>query len=223
MCKWGFFSRSGSPLLTWNFLFRRRQDSLCSHVDQLRFFDFLEPDLDFKTVMSRFERQVSWLPLVAPTAELDSRSIENNLTFDSIWQPKSSFAYLPTLPETPPTTYADLHSSSSSSQIQIESIIDQRRAHVFSSPSPPPPSLMAASANSTMVQPVPLMKASLVTRSKVPIRSQEKNSRAISPSPYESALPSQKRTKSSTNMHQAEPVFTGISQYERLHARDASS
>ncbi|CAF4346897.1 unnamed protein product, partial [Rotaria magnacalcarata] len=26
-----------------------RQDSLCSHVDQLRFFDFLEPNFDFKT------------------------------------------------------------------------------------------------------------------------------------------------------------------------------
>ena len=51
------------------------------------------------------------------------------------------------------------------------------------------------------------------TRSKLPIRSQEKHSRAISPSPYESPLPSQKRTKSSTNIHENEPVLPGASQY----------
>lgn len=49
-------------------------------------------------------------------------------------------------------------------------------------------------------------------RSKLPIRSQEKNSRAISPSPYESSLPSQKRTKSSTNIHEPESIIPGASQ-----------
>lgn len=158
--------------------------------------------------MSRFERQVSWLPFVAPTAELNSRSVENNTTFDSIWQPKSSFSYLPSLPETPSPTHLDFHSSS---QIQIDSIIDQRHLNSFSTPSPPPPappSLLSTAAS----QPVPLMKAPVITRSKLPIRSQEKNSRAISPSPYESSLPSQKRTKSSTNIHQSEPVLPGVSQ-----------
>ena len=56
------------------------------------------------------------------------------------------------------------------------------------------------------------MKTALSTRSKLPFRSQEKNSRAISPSPYESSLPSQKRTKSSTNIHDSESVVTGASQ-----------
>ncbi len=56
------------------------------------------------------------------------------------------------------------------------------------------------------------MKTILSTRSKLPIRSQEKNSRAISPSPHESSLPSQKRTKSSTNIHESEPFVTGASQ-----------
>ncbi len=56
------------------------------------------------------------------------------------------------------------------------------------------------------------MKTSLPTRSKLPIRSQEKNSRAISPSPYESSLPSQKRTKSSTNIHESESYVPGASQ-----------
>lgn len=87
--------------------------------------------------MSRFERQVSWLPLVAPTAELDSStslSIENNLTFDSIWQPKSSF--LPTLPETPPPFLDDHHDQQ---QISIDSIIDERNLkHLLSPPLPPP-------------------------------------------------------------------------------------
>jgi hypothetical protein len=110
----------------------RRQDSLCSHIDQLRFFDFLEPDLDFKTAMSRYERQVSWLPLVAPTAELNARSIENNSTYDTIWQPKSSFTYLPTLPETPPPSYVDIHHQQGT--IHIESILDQR--HLNTSPKP---------------------------------------------------------------------------------------
>jgi hypothetical protein len=114
----------------------RRQDSLCSHVDQLRFFDFLEPDLDFKIAMSRFERQVSWLPLVAPTAELDSRPIENNTTYDTIWQPKSSMSFLPTLPETPPpSSYGDLHQPSS--QMSIESIIDDRQFSTLLSPPQP--------------------------------------------------------------------------------------
>ncbi len=119
------------------FCYFRRQDSLCSHVDQLRFFDFLEPNFDFKTAMSRFERQVSWLPLVAPTAELDSSpSIENNSTLDSIWQPKSSF--LPTLPETPPS-FLDDHEHQQQ-QISIDSIIDQRNLnHLLSPPLPPPP------------------------------------------------------------------------------------
>jgi hypothetical protein len=57
------------------------------------------------------------------------------------------------------------------------------------------------------------MKTSLLpARSKLSIRSQEKNSRAISPSPYESSLPSQKRTKSSTNIHESEPFAPGASQ-----------
>jgi len=56
------------------------------------------------------------------------------------------------------------------------------------------------------------MKTSLPTRSKLPIRSQEKHSRAISPSPYESSLPSQKRTKSSTNIHETEQLVPGASQ-----------
>lgn len=56
------------------------------------------------------------------------------------------------------------------------------------------------------------MKTPLPNRSKLPIRSQEKNSRAISPSPYESSLPSQKRTKSSTNIHESEPFLPGASQ-----------
>lgn len=48
---------------------------------------------------------------------------------------------------------------------------------------------------------------------KLPIRSsQEKNSRAISPSPYESSLPSQKRTKSSTNIHESEQLVPSVSQ-----------
>lgn len=91
----------------------RRQDSLCSHVDQLRFFDFLEPNFDFKNAMSRFERQVSWLPTVAPTIEFDR-------TFDTIWQPQQS-SILPTLPETPPAFVDDYPP-----QIHIDSIIDQR-------------------------------------------------------------------------------------------------
>jgi meiosis arrest female protein 1 len=169
-----------------------RQDSLCSHVDQLRFFDFLEPNFDFKTAMSRFERQVSWLPLVAPTAELESSPIENNTTFESIWQPKSSF--LPTLPETPPS-FADDYHHQQQQQISIDSIIDERNLTNLLSPPPPP-----------------LMKTPLPTRSKLPIRSQEKNSRAISPSPYESSLPSQKRTKSSTNIHENESFVHGASQ-----------
>lgn len=120
-------------------LFFRRQDSLCSHVDQLRFFDFLEPNFDFKTAMSRFERQVSWLPLVAPTAELESSSsIENTTTFDTIWQPKSSF--LPTLPETPPP-FLDDHHDQQLQQINIDSIIDERNLNnLLSPPLPPPPS-----------------------------------------------------------------------------------
>ncbi len=113
----------------------RRQDSLCSHVDQLRFFDFLEPNFDFKTAMSRFERQVSWLPLVAPTAELESSPIENNTTFESIWQPKSSF--LPTLPETPPS-FADDYHHQQQQQISIDSIIDERNLTNLLSPPPPP-------------------------------------------------------------------------------------
>jgi hypothetical protein len=84
--------------------------------------------------MSRFERQVSWLPLVAPTAEFDSSSIVNNTTFDSIWQPQSSF--LPTLPETPPS-FADDYLQQ---QISIDSIIDQRNlSNLLSPPLPPPP------------------------------------------------------------------------------------
>lgn len=162
-----------------------RQDSLCSHVDQLRFFDFLEPNFDFKNAMSRFERQVSWLPTVAPTIEFDR-------TFDTIWQPQQS-SVLPTLPETPPGFVDDYPP-----QIHIDSIIDQRN---LSSLLTTPP-----------LQPPALTKSSLSTRSKLPIRSQEKHSRAISPSPYESPLPSQKRTKSSTNIHDNEPVLPGASQ-----------
>lgn len=56
------------------------------------------------------------------------------------------------------------------------------------------------------------MKTPLTNRTKLPIRSHEKNSRAISPSPYESSLPSQKRTKSSTNIHESEPIVPGASQ-----------
>ncbi|CAF3938784.1 unnamed protein product [Rotaria sp. Silwood2] len=165
-----------------------RQDSLCSHVDQLRFFDFLEPNFDFKTAMSRFERQVSWLPLVAPTAEFDSSSsIENTTTLDSIWQPKSS--YLATLPETP-SSFVDDHQQQQ--EISIDSIIDERTFNNLLSP--------------PQQQPLSFIKTSL------PIRSQEKNSRAISPSPYESSLPSHKRTKSSTNIHEAEQVVPGASQ-----------
>lgn len=86
--------------------------------------------------MSRFERQVSWLPLVAPTAELDSRPIENNTTYDTIWQPKSSLSFLPTLPETPPpSSYADVHQPSS--QMSIESIIDDRQLITLLSPPQP--------------------------------------------------------------------------------------
>jgi len=92
--------------------------------------------------MSRFERQVSWLPLVAPTAEFDSSSsssssIENNPTFDSIWQPKYSF--LPTLPETPPSFVDDHHQQQQ--QISIDSIIDERNLNNILSPplAPPPP------------------------------------------------------------------------------------
>jgi len=81
--------------------------------------------------MSRFERQVSWLPLVAPTAELESSSIENNTTFESIWQSKSSF--LPTLPETPPSFADDYHQQ----QISIDSIIDERNLTNLLSPPPP--------------------------------------------------------------------------------------
>jgi len=90
--------------------------------------------------MSRFERQVSWLPLVAPTAEFDSSSsIENNTTFDSIWQPNSSF--LPTLPETPPSFIDDDHHHQQQ-QISIDSIIDERNLNNLLSPplaAPPPP------------------------------------------------------------------------------------
>ncbi len=88
--------------------------------------------------MSRFERQVSWLPLVAPTAELESSSsIENATTFDTIWQPKSSF--LPTLPETPPPSFVDDHYHQQ--QISIDSIIDERNLNnLLSPPLPPPPS-----------------------------------------------------------------------------------
>lgn len=91
--------------------------------------------------MSRFERQVSWLPLVAPTAEYDSSSssstsIDNNLTFDSIWQPKSSF--LPTLPETPPPFADDHHHHQQ--HISIDSIIDERNlSNLLSPPLQPPP------------------------------------------------------------------------------------
>ncbi|CAF3561415.1 unnamed protein product [Rotaria sordida] len=170
-----------------------RQDSLCSHVDQLRFFDFLEPNFDFKTAMSRFERQVSWLPLVAPTAEFDSSSIENTTTLDSIWQPK--FSYLSTLPETPLSFVDDYQQQQ---EISIDSIIDERNLNNLLSP--------------PQQQPPCLMKTSLPIRSKLPIRSQEKNSRAISPSPYESSLPSQKRTKSSTNIHESEQLVPGASQ-----------
>ncbi|CAF0731858.1 unnamed protein product [Adineta ricciae] len=169
-----------------------RQDSLCSHVDQLRFFDFLEPNFDFKTAMSRFERQVSWLPLVAPAAELESSPIQSNHTSDFIWQPPNSF--LPTLPETPPAFLDDHHQS----EINIETIIDERNLSNFLSPPLPPP--------------MPLMKTASTPKLKLPIRSQEKHSRAISPSPYESSLPSQKRTKSSTNIHEAQPFATGVSQ-----------
>jgi len=84
--------------------------------------------------MSRFERQVSWLPLVAPTAELDSSSsIENHTTFDSIWQPK--FSFLPTLPETPPSFVDDHHQQQ---QISIDSIIDERYLNNLLSPPLPP-------------------------------------------------------------------------------------
>ncbi|CAF2030352.1 unnamed protein product [Rotaria magnacalcarata] len=166
-----------------------RQDSLCSHVDQLRFFDFLEPNFDFKTAMSRFERQVSWLPFVAPTAELDSPTVDNNTTFDSIWQPKSS--YLPTLSETP-SAFGD---DAQQQEISIDSIIDHRNLNNLLSP--PTPSFM---------------KISVPSRSNLPARSQEKNSRAMSPSPYESSLPSHKRTKSSTNIHEPEQSVPGASQ-----------
>lgn len=81
--------------------------------------------------MSRFERQVSWLPTVAPTAELDSAPLEQNLTFDFIWQPKSSV--LPTLPETPPAFVEDYQP-----QINIDSIIDQRNLSSLLSTPPPP-------------------------------------------------------------------------------------
>ncbi|CAF1409628.1 unnamed protein product [Adineta steineri] len=172
-----------------------RQDSLCSHVDQLKFFDFLEPNFDFKTAMSRFERQVSWLPLVAPAAAFQSPPNENDTTVDSIWQPK--YTFLPTLPETPPSFHDDDDHHHHQHQISIDSIIDERNlSHLLSPPQPLPP----------------LMKTILPSRSKLPIRSQEKNSRAISPSPYESSLPSQKRTKSSTNIHDSEPFVTGVSQ-----------
>jgi hypothetical protein len=157
--------------------------------------------------MSRFERQVSWLPLVAPTAELDSSSIVNNTTFDSIWQPKSSF--LPTLPETPPS-FVDDHQQQI---INIDSIIDERNlSNLLSPPFPPPPCKLIQMDDDYFILFYIVMKTPLTARSKLPIRSQEKNSRAISPSPYESSLPSQKRTKSSTNIHEPEPFLSGASQ-----------
>lgn len=79
--------------------------------------------------MSRFERQVSWLPYVAPTAELNSSPIENLTTSDSIWQQKSSF--LPTLPETPLSFVDD---QDQQQQIHIDTIIDQRYSNSFLSP-----------------------------------------------------------------------------------------
>lgn len=184
----------------------RRQDSLCSHVDQLRFFDFLEPNFDFKTAMSRFERQVSWLPLVAPTADYQTTSLENNSMIESIWQPKSTI--LPTLPETPPAFVDDPQHQ----EISIDSIIDERNlSHLLSPPLPPPPCESFERIGKILMIDL-VMKTSVPTRSKLPIRSQEKNSRAISPSPYESSLPSQKRTKSSTNIHENEPLVPGASQ-----------
>ena len=88
--------------------------------------------------MSRFERQVSWLPFVAPTAEFQSSSSlssDNNALFESIWQPKSSV--LPTLPETPPPSFVD--EEQQQQQISIDSIIDERNlSHLLSPPLLPP-------------------------------------------------------------------------------------
>jgi len=153
--------------------------------------------------MSRFERQVSWLPTVAPTVEFDPSS-----SFDVIWQPQPSV--LPTLPETPPS-FADDYQP----QIHIDSIIDQRHLTSLLSASPPlqPPACSLIFNMNCSNLFVFFFVVTKPTRSKLPIRSQEKHSRAISPSPYESPLPSQKRTKSSTNIHENEPVLPGASQY----------
>ena len=80
--------------------------------------------------MARFERQVSWLPLVAPTAELESVPFESNTTFDSIWHPKSSLPFLPTLPETPPGSFAD----DQQPPMTIDSIVDHRHSYMLLSP-----------------------------------------------------------------------------------------
>jgi hypothetical protein len=90
--------------------------------------------------MSRFERQVSWLPLVAPTAEFESSPIENNSGSDSVWQPKSflTSSFLPTLPETPPSFVDDDYQH----QISIDSIIDERNLNHFLSPPPPCQSIL---------------------------------------------------------------------------------
>lgn len=75
--------------------------------------------------MSRYERQVSWLPLVAPNADLDAQANDVHC----IWQPKfiaTPLSHFPVLPETPPT-----------SQIQVESIVDERRQKIFCSPTQP--------------------------------------------------------------------------------------
>lgn len=79
--------------------------------------------------MSRFERQISWLPLVAPTAELDSSIFDNNTTFDSVWQPQSS--YLSSLPETPLSLVDDQQQQQ---EISIDSIVDQRNLSNLLSP-----------------------------------------------------------------------------------------